>query len=398
MEFGDLKTIKAAVLASPQHINTPVSPHVYYRIRRGDTPLQMAIYRFHGAERISLIEFLIAQGADVNARELSGHTPLVLASGDSDLSDLLIRNGAQFDIFTAVTLERLDQIELRLKENPELVNATLASGETPLFRAGTLKTAEMLLVHGANVNHRDRTDRTPLWNAANREIAELFAAYGADIEARSCMHLTTPLNAAAIAGKADVVAFLLEQNADPYASASKHHGPLHKVANTHVAALLLKYGVDVNARSERGDTALFSASYDTACFLITKGADVNARDRYGRTALHGFAQTTDTARARLLIAHGANVRSMDRDGLTPLHLAYHTTFAELLLASGADINARDARGRTPLHYKKNVDAIEFLVRKRADINARDNSGETPLTALKYHEEQATAVRQLGGME
>jgi len=397
MGSDDLEKIKAAVLAAPQDINKKVSPFAYYRMMRGDTALQMALYRERPQQR-EIVEYLVAHGADVNARDSTGQTPLTLAHGNQELTDFLISKGAHFDIFTAVTLNRLDQIELRLKENPEHAQATLETGETPLFRAQSLAATELLLTYGSNVNHRDSWDRTPLWNVRDRAIAELFLAYGADIHARSHYFQCTPLYAAALSGSADVLELLLEQGADPKAAVSKSGTVLHNVENQRVVELLLRHGVDVNVRSERGDTALFHATEPMLRFLISKGADVNAHEQIGRTALHGFAQINHVSEARVLIANGADINKADKYGQTPLHFAYHKAMIEVLIAQGANINACDLRGRTPLHCKKNVDAMEFLMGKGAKINARDTSGETPLTALKHLEEQAAALRKLGGIE
>lgn len=394
---GNFETIKAAVLAAPDEINTPVSPNVYYRMMNGETALQIALHR-RGSQTSEIVEFLVEHGADVNAREVTGETPLVLAQGDPGLTDYLLSKGARFDIFTAVILDRLDQIALRLKENCENANATLETGETPLFRARSLAATELLLSHGANVNHRNRRDCTPLWNARDRATAELFLAYGADIHTRSQYMGCTALYAAAMGGRSEVLELLIEQGADPNAAVFSRGSVLHNVSDERVLELLLRHGVDVNVRGQQGETALFGADERTLQFLISKGADVHAQCNSGRTALHGFAQITAVSQARVLLANGARVDAVDKAGFTPLHLAYHKVFAELLFTHGANVNARDASGRTPLHQKKNVDAIEFLVSKGADINTRDKEGQTPLSTLKYLEDVAATIRKLGGKE
>ena len=66
------------------------------------------------------------------------------------------------------------------------------------------------------------------------------------------------------------------------------------------------------------------------------GVDVNARDDRGRTALHYAAECGHDEMVRLLIGEGANVNVRDHQGNTPLALAevhsHQDTSAELKAA------------------------------------------------------------------
>jgi ankyrin repeat protein len=61
------------------------------------------------------------------------------------------------------------------------VNAKDENGVTPLHWTETEEIAELLIAKGADVNVKDKRGFTPLHNADNKEIAELLIANGADI-------------------------------------------------------------------------------------------------------------------------------------------------------------------------------------------------------------------------
>ena len=81
------------------------------------------------------------------------------------------------------------------------VNARDPSGWTPLLEtvfAGHMEAAQTLLERGADVNAADEGGWTPLMEAAakgNKELVSLLIRYGADVHARS-RHGWTPLKAA----------------------------------------------------------------------------------------------------------------------------------------------------------------------------------------------------------
>ena len=117
---------------------------------------------------------LLANGADVNARNSSGLTPLHMVvhrgiwpvnwwkgQGPKDVMEALLANGAD-------------------------VNAKDSRGLTPLHMAaasGPKDLVELLLVHNANVDAQDNDGQTPLFAAAERgadAVVELLLAHKAD--------------------------------------------------------------------------------------------------------------------------------------------------------------------------------------------------------------------------
>ena len=116
---------------------------------------------------IEAVKQHLAAGADVNAKDDWGKTPLYVAAlgGHKEIAELLIAKGAD-------------------------VNAKGDGGVTTLQLAasrGHKELAELLIAEGAEINAKDEDGHTPLHQAAldgQKEIAELLIAEGADVNAQ----------------------------------------------------------------------------------------------------------------------------------------------------------------------------------------------------------------------
>ncbi|MDA8085716.1 MAG: ankyrin repeat domain-containing protein, partial [Nitrospiraceae bacterium] len=100
------------------------------------------------------VEVLIKQGADVNAKNNNGYTPLHRAAefGHKDVAQTLIAHGAD-------------------------VNAKDNNGDTPLHEAaegGQADIVKLLIAHGADINARDNAGRIPMQVANGKEIVALL--------------------------------------------------------------------------------------------------------------------------------------------------------------------------------------------------------------------------------
>jgi ankyrin repeat protein len=107
---------------------------------------------------------------------------------------------------------------------------------------------------------------------------------------------------------------------------------------------LIGQGNDVNGRDETRETPLIEAALadqaTVAAALIKAGADLEARNERGFTALHAAAYAGSPTVA-VLLDHGATVDARSMHAITPLHVAAEqnqTAVAELLIARLCCIN------------------------------------------------------------
>ena len=158
----------------------------------GNTLLHLAALRSH----LPVVQYLLAQGALVDAKTYAGSTPLLSAARNGHLPvvQCLLAHGARVD-------------------------AATDDGATPLYWAalrGHLEVVEYLLVHGARVNAAAADGTTPLyWAAINgyQPVVECLLAHGARAGA-TANYGTTPLHRAYM-GSYQEVAQLLRNPSSP---------------------------------------------------------------------------------------------------------------------------------------------------------------------------------------
>ena len=373
----------------------------------GGTPLHWAAGFIEGHEFAENHEFAIAlldAGANVNATDDDGWTPLHVAAYNEnpDVAIALLDAGAD-------------------------VNATDDDGLTPLHRAAQYNenpdVAIALLDAGADVDETDDDGWTPLHRAAqyneNPDVAIALLDAGADVD-ETDDDGWTPLHAAAdVTENPEVAITLLDAGANVNATGKNGLTPLHRAAwndeNPDVAIALLDAGANVNATDDDGWTplhhaALFTENSEVAIALLDAGANVNATTNSGWTPLHYAAAVNENPEVAIaLLDAGANVNETDDDGWTPLHraaeinenpdVAIALLDAGANLDAGADVNATGDNGSTPLHaaaaFNENPEVAIALLDAGANVNATTNSGWTPLHyAAENNENPEVAIALL----
>jgi ankyrin repeat protein len=170
---------------------------------------------------------------------------------------------------------------------------------------------------------------------------------------------------------------------------------------------LLKWKkIDVNLQNKAGETALSLAvqenGWKTSGMILEcvrellrfRGIKANIPDTKDRTPLHYAAQDVD-ADAALLKIPGLDVNAQDNESRTALHCAAEKGSVLVIqaLARAQEINGniQDKQGRTPLHYAalgKDPDCVEALLRlmrsKGIDVQQKDGKGCTALDLAVYN--------------
>gem|GEM_PF-2164309 len=330
----------------------------------GASPLHYAVdhRRVWDSDLIGIVEYLLSQGADVNAVTKSGSTPLSIASERAewfqpeDMFDmevrksvitLLITHGAKIcDINEAIAAGDVEKAALFIRKNPGLI-AHNEDFYTPLHCAafwGKSEVAQLLIAQGADVN-ANGPEGTPLHLSSmlgNFGVTEVLIAHGAHVNERDRLGQTPLVNAIKLGSP-----IYYDPRAGKYQSIDPHLED-HKFDEfLKVIKLIIAAGADVNSKPQRRyimnllplHIASIKGCRETAELLIAAGSKLNIQDdSYGFTPLYCAAINGKREVVELLISKGADVNMKDSSGITPLKSAAgngYTEIVELLRKHGA---------------------------------------------------------------
>ena len=304
---------------------------------RGRTALHYASHNHSRGSRI--VKVLIESGADVNAMDADGHTPLwwVASWGYPETVYELVQYGAEVD-------------KRGWFSSTPLMEACVHNGTEVI---------EALLHHGADINVICMNN-TPLGITAERKNAKLDP----DL-------VPTLLNAGALA----VTPGQCIQPLIQYTSVlNPGLGEWTRVIINHGKGSFSQAVLD-QALTNLCFTRYFVEElerlldYKTMIAIIEAGASCKIRMRRDITVLHAlcasepFESSSELDSAlRCVLKHGGDADSQDQEGQTALHYAAakgNKVALSFLLNHGATVDPRDKSLRTPLHVACQAEAKQF---------------------------------------
>jgi ankyrin repeat protein len=401
------------------------------RNREGDTSFHLAV-RMNEQETG---ELLISRGVNIFAPNAKGEIPLYLAfhaPGNVRLwiinnHTIAARDGLGNGVLHYAAQWKIDNYIPYIVQQGANVEAVNATGETPLFagvKYSGASTIETLVKAGASINTRDKlgnsalhaavrwnneeaalalinggididahalNGKTPLHDAVRLGITSLEALLiergGADIEIRDAEG-NTPFMEAVIAGYSPAAERLVDMGADPNTRNNQGDTPLHLAVSSgreDLVNMLLSWGAPIHVRDSRGLTPFqiaLTRSPHMVSTLLTKDR-IQMADDNGASPLHiAVRDGADPAAVQIIIAQGGRLSTVDSEGRSPLRLAMDAEsweLAKILADAGADPFTMAGDGKTPgeIVIAKGPEAVQAVFSGRA-INARDPSGNTIL--------------------
>ena len=394
--IGDADKVMTMLIAHPELLNAR---------DKGTTAIHEAARKGHRL----VVERLIANGAELNARDISGITPLRMAIGygHKEVAALLQKNGALDSAKTAVT-NAPTVVRIEVPTNAPLVPGVLVQTNAP--RIVPPVNPPSLVV---------RTSAPPELTPVTYSIHDL--AKVGDVERIKLVLKSwpevleaadekgyTPLHVAVVNDRIETAALLLSRRANPHAKTRTGQTALHFAAQKGalpMVQLLLTNGASPRAFNSISETPLLTAARAGQMDLMLVQALEEARGQVANTVPNAALNARQAAVMKVLLEAKADPNARDEGGLTPLMscaLLGNERGVELLLAGQASVNWQESKqGLAALHMaaaRGHRGVIERLLDGKADANLLDGAGETPL----YHalqsgrDETAALLQERGG--
>jgi ankyrin repeat protein len=326
---GDIGRVRALLLEDPSGVTARVA---------GTTALHEATRAGH----LEVVKLLVEKGANVNATDFSGLTPLRLALGRRQLAiaDYLRQHGG---LERAPVASPPAAPPAVARTTPPASNPPVAPQTEPVPR--TISPAPPVIPQSP----APASPQTPA-------VVQAPARTNNAATVSDMMPVIFPIHDAARIGAVEQIKFLFKNQPDI-----------------------------VDATDQKGLTPLHVAAankqFEVARTLIGLRANLNARSMNGQTPLHVAVRNDDVAMTQLLLTNRASVETRDNFGNTPLLLALQSADAESLDAGGLGEKQTTTTGSLAVAglKRQQLELATLLLNRGADVNARNQAGSTPLT-------------------
>ena len=328
---GDLGAVKA-LLAHNAEVNAKEN-------FRGQTAVMWAAAEGHA----DIVSLLAAHGADLNLRSYDRDTTAPKMEAGTPTAP--IARGGLTALLFAARQGQTETVKALLDAKAD-INAVDSDGNNALTLAvlnNHYDLTEMLIERGADVNIAAKNGRTPLYSAVemhdvdwsprparketdkatSMDIIKSLVEHKANVNAQLTAPApiekhaqdmgdktmgagTTPFTRAARSADVELMHYLLDHGADP-----------KLVGKDNQTALMVASGVAWNDHIRGTEEQALEA----VKLCVSLGIDVNAATEKGETALHGAAHRGADSITKYLIEKGANVSARNKRGFTPLDLA-----------------------------------------------------------------------------
>jgi len=366
--------------------------------KQGDTPLNLAAYGGH----FPVVKALLAKGADVHAADPARHIPYCLVNhrGYTPLAHLIARdkNRATERSFYRTALH--DACE---GGNINIVNALLAAGADVMARDWQGNTALLLAVQRGRINVVKRLLDHDAVNAPQRGGPSNEGASRESNQARS-----------------ETAQLIKRPGSNSYTATQRRlMRPLYSSATQQYHREIEKNSVQVTAANRELKTPLIVAADRVIASSIVRDTQRLKTLREILTMLlnHrrvGCGLAANVPQLHIAVAYGCfNVVRLllsdaavdpavrDADQRTALHnaaYAGHAKIAELLCGTQkVDINARDREGNTPCHdgaFNNHHTLVNQLIGAGANPSLQNKMGQTPLHVAAQRGHRQTIINLL----
>ena len=342
----------------------------------GDSVLHILLQSLYdGNQALEVVKLLVNYGCDPLVADSHGNTPLHIA----------VKRGHVFVARYLLTLAHDQSVTCYHQHPPHASHLLVERGANALAH----------ITNGDSLLHTMLQSLSYHNEAEALEVVKLLVGYGWDLPVVNS-HGKTPLHIAAEGGHVAVARYLLKLGApvprDLLVSLNQNQPCRYTAAMIH---FLIENGVDVLARTDRGDSALHvvlrcfnddGSALEAVKALVGHGCDPLEADSRGAAPLHIAVQQGHVSVARYLLTLGV---SLPPDILvastSPIHLQT-TDILPLLIENGVDLLACTGNGDSVLHIMlqsiyddaEALEAVKFLISHGCDPLEANLCGRTPL--------------------